>query len=264
LTPAAFSGNNGALLFWSQEEVHLLLENTMSALRFELEAKTRLDQGKGASRRLRHTDKVPAVIYGAGQPAVALVLEHKKVVHALANEAFYSHILTLQIDGKAEKVILKDLQRHSAKPRILHMDFLRIRADQKLHMHIPLHFVGDEDAPGVKEGGIFSHNLSDVEVSCLPANLPEFIEVDTSHLELDGTIHLSQIKLPKGVELVAFSHGIEGHDLPVVSLHRPRVEVEEEAPESEISAEAADASAAPVADAAASAKAPAAKKDAKK
>ncbi len=200
-----------------------------TTIKFELDAQVRDDIGKGASRRLRHTDKVPAVVYGAGEAAVSLTLGHNQVFHALSHEAFYSRILTLNVNGKGEKVILKAIQRHPAKPRIAHMDFLRVRADQKLHMHVPLHFIGSEEAPGIKEGGVFSHIISDVEVSCLPADLPEFIEVDLSNFVLDQTMHLSELKLPKGVALVAFAHGVEGHDLPVVTLHIPRI-IEEEVP----------------------------------
>jgi large subunit ribosomal protein L25 len=201
----------------------------MSTMKFELEAQVRDDIGKGASRRLRHANKVPGVVYGAGEAAVSLIFNHHEVFHALSNEAFYSRILTLNVEGKSEKVILKAIQRNPSKPRISHMDFLRVRADQKLHMHVPLHFIGAEKAPGVKEGGAFSHIISDVEVSCLPADLPEFIEVDLSGFMLDQAMHLSELKLPHGVELTAFAHGVEGHDLPVVSLHVPRV-VEEEVP----------------------------------
>lgn len=201
----------------------------MSTNQFEIDAQMRDDIGKGASRRLRHANKIPAVVYGAGEPAVSLTLDHNQVFHSLSNEAFYSRILTLKVNGKSEKVILKAMQRNPAKPRIAHMDFLRVRADQKIHMHVPLHFLNQDVAPGIKEGGVFSHNISDVEVSCLPANLPEYIEVDLSDFVLDQTMHLSEIKLPKGVELVAFSHGVEGHDLPVVSLHIPRI-IEEEEP----------------------------------
>jgi large subunit ribosomal protein L25 len=194
---------------------------------FEVEAEIRKDVGKGASRRLRHANLVPAVLYGAGEEPVSLTLDHNKTLHALSNEAFYSHILTLKLKGKHEKVILKDMQRHPAKPRILHMDFLRVRADQKLQMHVPLHFIGEEEAPGLKEGGVISHLISDLEVSCLPADLPEFIELDISQLGLNQTLHLSNIPLPKGVELVAFAHGVEEHDRPVVSMHVPR-QIEEE------------------------------------
>jgi large subunit ribosomal protein L25 len=196
----------------------------MSAtIKFELEADVRHDIGKGASRRLRHANKVPAVVYGAGQDAVSLTLDHNKVINALSHEAFYSHILTLKVDKKAEQVILKDIQRDPANPRVHHIDFLRVRADQKLHMHVPLHFIGDEKAPGLSEGGVIHHAITDVEVSCLPANLPEFLEIDTSGMHLDETLHLSNIKLPEGVEIVALSHGAEGHDLPIVSIHKPRM-----------------------------------------
>lgn len=199
----------------------------MSAITFELDAEVRENIGRGASRRLRVADKVPAVVYGAGEKPVSLVLDHNKTMHALSHEAFYSHILTINIGKKSEKVILKAMQRHPAKPRILHMDFLRVRADQKLHMHIPLHFKGEELAPGVKEGGIFSHVISDIEVACLPADLPEFIEVDVSNMALNDVLHLTNIKLPKGVDIVALAQGVEGHDAPVVSLHVPKI-IEEE------------------------------------
>jgi large subunit ribosomal protein L25 len=195
----------------------------MSSLKFELEAELRKDIGRGASRRLRQADKIPAVVYGAGEEALSVVLDHNKTMNALSHEAFYSHILTLKVGKSNEKVILKAMQRHPVKPRIQHIDFLRIKADQKLNMHVPLHFTGEEKAPGLKEGGVFSHHMNDVEVSCLPANLPEFIEVDLSEFVLNQTLHLTELKLPKGVELVALAHGAEGHDFPVVSLHIPRV-----------------------------------------
>lgn len=209
----------------------------MSTNKFELVAEVRHDVGKGASRRLRHENKVPAIIYGAGQPPVSLTLNHDHVITSLGSEAFYSHILTIKTGSNSEKVILKDVQRNPARPRVLHIDFLRVRADQELHMHIPLHFIGEEKAPGAKEGGAFSHLMSDVEIACLPADLPEFIEVDVSHLTLDQTLHLSELKLPKGVRLVAFAHGVEGHDLPVITIHVPRV-IEEEVPVEAASADA--------------------------
>lgn len=195
--------------------------------KFEIDAELRKDIGKGASRRLRHANQVPAVVYGAGEEALSLTLNHDKISIALSQEAFYSHILTLNVNKKAEKVVLKAVQRDPSKPRIHHVDFQRVRANQKLHMHVPLHFIGSDDAPGLKEGGLISHIISDVEVSCFPADLPEHIEVDVSKMVLNQVIHLSDIKLPKGVELVAFAHGVEGHDLPVVSMHIPRM-VEEE------------------------------------
>jgi len=204
------------------------------SIKFELEAEVRTDLGKGASRRLRHTDKVPAIIYGGGETAASITLDHKKIVHALSHEAFYSHILDLKTADKIEKVILKAVQRHPAKPRVQHIDFQRVRADQKLHMHIPLHFIGEAKAPAVAEGGVFSHLLSDVEISCLPANLPEYIEVDVSAMQLDETLHLSNLKLPEGVQIAAFSHGVdEDHDLPVITIHIPRTIEEEEPSEAE-------------------------------
>lgn len=195
----------------------------MATLKFELDADVRENIGKGASRRLRHTNQVPGVVYGAGEPAVSLTLSHDKVSVALSHEAFYSHILTLKMGKKHEKVILKDIQRHPSKPRIQHIDFLRVKADQKLKMNVPLHFIGEEDAPGLKEGGVFSHLMSDVEIACLPADLPEFIEVDVSNLALNESVHLTQLKLPKGVELVAFAQGVEEHDQAVISIHIPRI-----------------------------------------
>jgi large subunit ribosomal protein L25 len=193
------------------------------AISFELEAQTRHAKGKGASRRLRRTDQVPAILYGAGKEATPLVLDHNKVIVALQHESFYTHILTLKVDNQPEKVILKDLQRHAYKPRVMHMDFLRIRADEKLKMHVPLHFVGAELAPGVKEGGLVSHVISDVEISCLPADLPEYIEVDVSTMALDQLLHLSELRLPQGVEIVALTHG---RDATVASIHLPRAEEE--------------------------------------
>jgi large subunit ribosomal protein L25 len=196
-----------------------------STNQFHIEASVRQEIGKGASRRLRHQEKVPGVVYGGGQDSRSLTLEHKAIIKALKNEAFYSHILTLAIDGQIERVILKDLQRHPYKPRILHIDFQRIKADEKLNMHIPLHFIGGEDAPGIKEGGIISHIISDVEVSCLPDNLPEYLEIDVSQMALNQILHLSDIKLPKGVEIPALTHD---DNKSVVSLHLPRIQAEEE------------------------------------
>lgn len=204
-----------------------------SKMKFELEASVRHDMGKGASRRLRREEKVPGVIYGGGKAPVSLSFEHKHVIKSLENEAFYSHILALKTGTESERVILKAVQRHPYKPRILHVDFQRVRADEKLHMHIPLHFLGEDVAPGVKDaGGLVSHILSDVEVSCLPDNLPEYIEVDISALELNQILHLSDLKLPAGVELVALS--VHEDDKAVVSIHMPRIEEEpvvEEIPE---------------------------------
>ncbi|RDI48599.1 50S ribosomal protein L25/general stress protein Ctc [Aquicella lusitana] len=197
---------------------------------FEIEAAVRHDKGKGASRRLRREDKIPGVVYGGGKEAVSLSFEHKKLAKSLENEAFYSHILTLKTGTDSERVILKDLQRHPYKARILHVDLQRVRADEKLHMSVPLHFIGGEKAPGAKDaGGMISHIETDVEIACLPDDLPEYIEVDISGMQLNDILHLSDIKVPKGVEIVALAHE---DDKPIVSIHMPREEeVPTEAPE---------------------------------
>lgn len=191
------------------------------ALTFEISAQSRNVKGKGASRRLRRTaDQVPGIVYGAGQESTCIMINHDYLLKALEHEAFYSHILTLKIDGKTEKVVLKDLQRHPFKPRILHLDLMRVNANESITMRVPLHFVGDDVAPGVKiGGGLVAHLINDVEVRCLPGDLPEFIEVDMANVELDQILHLSDLSLPKGVELVALAHD---DNLPVASIHLPR------------------------------------------
>jgi len=197
------------------------------SISFSVEAETRTDLGKGASRRLRHTEKFPAVVYGAGKDPVSLTIDHKKFLHSLENEAFYSHILTLVIDGKDEQVVLKDLQRHPAKIAVMHADFLRVSANEKLHMSVPLHFVNSEEGPGAKEGGLVTHSMTEVEIACLPKDLPEFLEVDCSTLELDQSLHMSDITVPAGVEIVELAHG-EGHDQPIAACHMTRGAQEED------------------------------------
>ena len=211
------------------------------ALSFEIPAETRDVMGKGASRRLRRLDnKVPAIVYGAGKPPVNLSINHDFLIKALDHEAFYTHILTVAINGTKEQVILKALQRHPYKPRVLHLDLLRINANEKLTMRIPLHFSGDDVAPAVKtDGGVISHVLGDIEIRCLPADLPEYISVDVSGMKLNEHLHLSDLKLPKGVEIV---HLIHGEDLSVASAHMPRV-IEEESAEAEVAADAVPATA---------------------
>lgn len=201
---------------------------------FVLNAEVRTTQGKGASRRLRREGKVPAVLYGGHKDPVMLTVGGFELDKRLKNEAFYSHILTLNIGGAEESAVLKDLQRHPAKPQITHLDLQRVVADEELRMHVPLHFKGEAVAPGVKQGGgVVQHHLVDVEVLCLPKHLPEFIEVDVSAMELNDALHLSQLKLPEGVTLVALEHG---DDQSVVSVHIPRV-VEEPVAEAAPSAE---------------------------
>ncbi len=193
---------------------------------FTLTAESRSDLGKGASRRLRHEGKVPAVIYGANVEPQSLTVDHDSLFHHLENEAFYSSILTINVDGKAQKAVLKDLQRHPAKPIIMHADFMRIRANEKLRMSIPLHFINEENAPGVKiDGGMINHNFTEIEVSCLPKDLPEYLEVDLGELSMDESRHMSDIILPEGVEIVELMHG-EDHDQPIASVYKPRAAVE--------------------------------------
>ncbi len=197
---------------------------------FELVGEIRNDVGKGASRRLRRADKVPAIMYGAGKPPVNVVFDHHKVMNQLRHEAFFSRILDIRIGSETEKAILRDVQRHASKPRIQHLDFQRVSATEKLHMHVPLHFINEDIAPGVKiGGGLVSHLMSDVEIACLPANLPEYIEVDVSALGIGDVIHLSGLKLPAGVEIPALAHEDGEHDQPVVTVYIPRAVVETEA-----------------------------------
>ena len=193
----------------------------MTVESFEINAQTRLDVGKGASRRLRREGKVPAVLYGAAKEATSLTLDHDEMFHHLEHEAFYSHILSVVIDGKAERAVLKDVQRHPSKPKVQHVDFQRISETDKIHMHVPLHFVGEAVAPGVKAGGLISHLLTSVDILCLAKDLPEYIEVDVSNLETGHSIHLSNLVLPQGVEIPALAQGPD-HDLPVISIHSPR------------------------------------------
>ncbi len=190
-------------------------------------AQTRSDSGKGASRRLRRTGMVPGIIYGTDIEPTKISVKHNELIHHLENEAFYSSILKVETDGKSEKVVLKDLQRHPSKPFIMHLDLLRISSKEAIKMSVPLHFTGEETAPGVKAGGTASHHFTEVEVSCLPANLPEYIDVDVSAMEIGDAIHLSQIKLPEGVELPILALG-EDHDMAVVAILAARVETEEE------------------------------------
>lgn len=202
----------------------------MASQEFILIAESRPALGKAASRRLRRLEeKLPAVVYGGDTQPQHVALDHKKVLKALENEAFYSHILTLNVDNQDQKVVLKAVHRHPFKPVIMHMDFLRITGKEKITMHVPLHFKGEELCPGVKAGGVLSHQAVNVEVYCFPKDLPEFIEVDVSQLELDQAIHLSQLRISQGVELLTLSHG---NDLAVVSVHMPRI-VEEPEPETE-------------------------------
>jgi large subunit ribosomal protein L25 len=217
-------------------------------------------QGKGASRRLRRSGKVPAILYGGHNEPRQLLLDHQNLLTLLVNERFFSTILQLKISGESQAAIVKDVQRHPAKNQILHMDLQRVLENEQIRMEIPLHFRGGAAAPGVKtQGGVISHLLNLVQVMCLPKDLPEFLEVDLSAMEINDIKRLSDIPLPAGVQLVDLAHG---RDEPVVSIHHPRAEEVEAAP---AEAAAAVAGATPVAGAApAAAGAPAAGGDAKK
>src|SRR3989338_3517319 len=186
---------------------------------FEFEAQERSAVGRSAVRRLRSIeDKVPAIMYGADKAPMPISLAHNKIAKALENEAVYSHILTIHLGKESEKVVLKAIARHPTKPKILHVDFLRINTKEKLTMNIPLHFMGEEKAPGLKDGaGVLVKQESHLEILCLPQDLPEFIEVDISALSIGDTVHLSAIKLPTGVSL---AHPVtdEEHDHAVVSI----------------------------------------------
>jgi large subunit ribosomal protein L25 len=201
---------------------------------FTLNANGREDTGKGASRRLRRlAGEIPAIVYGGKKDPAQISLAHKDVAKALENEAFFSHIIGLVIDGKSEDVIIKDIQRHPAKTLIMHMDFFRVSKTTKLQTRAPLHFINEEACVGVKMGGgLIARSMTDIEISCLPKDLPEYIEVDMAEIDLGQTVHLSDIKLPKGVESVALSYG-DDHDLPVAAVNKPKAveEISDEAPE---------------------------------
>ena len=200
---------------------------------FELNATLREDQGKGASRRLRHANLLPAVVYGGGKDAVSITLLQKDIQHKLPDESFYSQVLSLNIAGKNEDVLIRDIQHHPYKMEVMHMDFIRVDAKKVVHVFSQLHFSGEDVAPGVKhEDGVISHVMTEVEVECLPGNIPEFIAVDLSEMHVGDIIHLSDLKLPEGVAVLALKQGDE-HDTAVASMHVRKVveEVEDEAPE---------------------------------
>lgn len=196
---------------------------------FKLSATARNDMGKGASRRLRRlANQVPAIVYGGTKKPQNISLAHNMLQHALENEAFYSSIITLSVDGNSEAVILKDIQRHPAKPAFLHIDFLRISKTQKLNIKVPLHFINEDICVGVKlGGGSISRTITDLEISCLPEDLPEFIEVDVAAMDVGDILHISDVTLPSGVESVDLSYG-EEHDQPVFIVNMPKVDTSDD------------------------------------
>jgi large subunit ribosomal protein L25 len=192
----------------------------------EIKAQSRKDEGKGASRRLRHAAMVPAVVYGGAQPPQSIQIEHNTILLAAKHEWFFSSILDLNVDGKVQKVLVRDWQKHPFKQQMLHMDFLRINENEAVRVNVPLHFLNQEKSPAGKTSGVvISHNLTEVEVSCLPKDLPEFIELDLVDLKPGDIVHLSQLKLPKGVNLPALNLGAD-HDIAVVTANTVKEEAE--------------------------------------
>ncbi|HIG44351.1 MAG: 50S ribosomal protein L25/general stress protein Ctc [bacterium] len=196
---------------------------------FELNAEVRTDLGKGASRRLRrNAGLVPAILYGAGKDPVTLSIGQNELQKSCENEAFFAHIINLKIAGKKENAIVKALQRHPATERIMHADFLRVKMDQEIHVEVPLHFLNEENCVGVKQDdGMVSHVMSSLSISCLPGDLPEFIEVDVLELNLGSSLHMSDLQLPTGVTIPELGQG-EDHDQVVVSVIITRATAEED------------------------------------
>ena len=201
---------------------------------FVINARSREDTGKGASRRLRRqSGEVPAIIYGGKKHAEKISILHKDITKALENEAVYSSIISLSVDGKAEDTIIKDIQRHPAKQVILHLDFLRVSKTTKLQTRVPLNFLNEDICVGVKMGGgLIAHTMTDIEVSCLPKDLPESIDVDMEQIDIGQIVHLSDIKMPSGVESVSLSQGAE-YDLTVATVNKQKAADIEEALDSD-------------------------------
>jgi large subunit ribosomal protein L25 len=229
--------------------------------KFEVAAEPRSEQGTGASRRLRKVGKVPGILYGAGKEPAKILLDHNAILRQLQNEAFHSSILTVKLGADSDQAVLRDWQMHPWKPQVVHVDLQRVSATEKIHMRVPLHFLGADIAPGVKlQGGIVSHIFNELDITCLPKDLPEFLAVDLSAMSIGDSVHLSDIKLPEGVAITSLAHG--GDNLAVAAIVAIKEEVEEKpvAAVVEGAAPAEGAAAAPAAGAAA----PAAGAEAKK
>ncbi len=211
--------------------------------KFELNAETRSEKGTGASRRLRRAGKVPGILYGAGKEPVMLSFDHDPLWHHTRHEAFFTSILSVKVDGKVvDQAILRDLHMHPFKPKVAHVDLQRVSATERLHLPVPLHFVNQESAPGVKlQGGLVAHLMTEVDVSCLPSQLPEFLTVDIGNLHVGESIHLSNLTVPEGVTLTDLAHG---NDLAIVTITVVREVAEPEpAPTAEATAPAPEAEA---------------------
>ena len=224
---------------------------------FELSAEPRNDQGKGASRRLRHSGKVPAILYGAHVEPTRLSLEHHKLLALVADEKFYSSIISVNVGTQKQPVIVKDVQMHPARNAVVHVDLQRVLENEKIRLHLPIHFKGEAAAPGIKtQGGVVSHHMADMEVVCLPKDLPEYIELDLSGMNLNDSLYLSDVKVPAGVTISALAHGANP---PVVSIHAPRVAEPE--PTAEVAATPVEGAVAAAPAEGAAAAAPGAKKE---
>ncbi|MFK5948077.1 MAG: 50S ribosomal protein L25/general stress protein Ctc [Methylococcales bacterium] len=204
---------------------------------FEFVAESRNLSGKSAARAVRRDGNVPAIVYGGAATPQSIVLNHNEVAKHLSHEAVYSHILDLKVDGKVEKVVLKGLQRHPAKAKVMHMDFMRVDATHALKVNVPLHFMNEDECVGVKAGGVVMHAMVDVEVLCLPSALPEYIEVDLATIEIGQSLHLSDLILPEGVEILILAQG-EDHDHPVAQVMKTKVKAEDEGEGEEVVDEA--------------------------
>ena len=214
---------------------------------FEVVAEPREALGTNASRRLRRAGKIPAILYGSGRDSVPISIEENRLKKQVENEVFASHILTVKVDGVEAQVVLKSVHRDPATERVLHLDFQRISASSEIHMHVPLHFVNEDDCPGRRIGGIVTHLLVEVEVGCLPKDLPEYIEVDMAALDVGDSVHLSELVLPAGVHIMTLTHNPD-NDQPVVNIQHPQkltTEEEAEAEEAEEGVEGVSAPAAP-------------------
>ena len=208
----------------------------------EIPAESRSVEGKGASRRLRHAGRVPAILYGGHVEPRAITLDHQKLMTLIDNEKFYSSIINLVVGDKKQAAIVKDLQMHPARNAIVHVDMQRVSENEKIRIHIPIHFKGEAASPGVKtEGGVVSHRIADIEISCLPKDLPEFIELDLSGMHINESKHLSDLPLPAGVTIPSIAKG----NATVVSIHPPRAEEPEPTAEVAAATPAEGAAAAP-------------------
>ncbi len=194
---------------------------------FEFDAVSRVSAGTGVAKAVRRKGNIPAVVYGGSAEPELIELNQNEIEKKLANEAVYSHVLQLNVGGKVQNAILKDMQRHPAKDTIIHMDFMRINMDEKIKVHVPLHFINEEISVGVKAGGVVTHSMVEVEVLCLPGDLPEYIAVDLEGVDIGGSVHLVDIAVPEGVDILALTHG-EDHNLPVAQIVKTRIAASED------------------------------------